>query len=158
MREEIIAALLTAGGAILLALIGRVTEAVVKKVGDDEFGKELGNFAYLADVAVMAIEQLAKHDETIKKFDEAKDYLIALANEYNIKITDVMADSFVEAAVKRMNDAGLGNNDTEETLEERTERTKNEIAKVAKDNGLFITKEMIDTFVEASALEVTDNE
>lgn len=111
MRQEIITALLTAGGTIILALIGWVSRRVSTWLKNDEFGKELGNFAYLADIAVMGIEQIAKHDETINKFNEAKKMLIKMANDKGIPVTDEMLDSFIEAAVKRMNSEGLGNNE-----------------------------------------------
>lgn len=118
LKEEIITALLTGGGTILLALIGWVSRRIATWLKDDEFGRELGNFAYLADIAVMGIEQIAKHDETITKFNEAKTALLKMANDRGIAATDEMLDTFIEAAVKRMNDAGLGNRKNEEMLEE----------------------------------------
>lgn len=119
LQQEIINALVTAGGTILLALIGWVSKRITAWIKSDEFGKELGNFAYLADMAVMFAEQIAKHDETVNKFEEAQDALIKMANDKGIKITDDMVKTFIEAAVKRMNDAGLENK--KEPLPERTQ-------------------------------------
>ena len=109
MKEEILQALVTAGGAILLAIISALSARISAWIRDEEFGKELGNFAYLADMAVMGVEQIAKHDETINKFNEAKKALQQMANDVGLKISDEMMESFIEAAVKRMNDAGKNN-------------------------------------------------
>lgn len=104
MKQEILQQLVVGIGGLLSIVIGFVLEALRKKLKDDEFGKELGNFSYLADIAVNGVEQLAKHDETINKFEEAKRRLIEAMDEYGIKGSDQIVETVIEDAVKRMND------------------------------------------------------
>ena len=93
--------------SILIILIGIVVKAVkdylIKKGGE----KTIKIVEILAKNAVHAVEQVAsetgyKGDE---KLEQARDKVRAELTKYNISMTDKDLDTFVESAVKQMNDA-----------------------------------------------------
>ncbi|WP_447385137.1 phage holin [Streptococcus pseudopneumoniae] len=96
--------------SILVILAGVVVRAVkeylVKKGGE----KTIKIVEILAKNAVHAVEQVAQ--ETGYKGDEklaqARTKIRAELTKYNISMTDKDLDTFVESAVKQMNDAWKG--------------------------------------------------
>ncbi|EDK64840.1 TPA: phage holin [Streptococcus pneumoniae] len=96
--------------SILVILAGVVVRAVkeylVKKGGE----KTIKIVEILVKNAVNAVEQVAaetgyKGDE---KLEQARDKVRAELTKYNISMTDKDLDTFVESAVKQMNDAWKG--------------------------------------------------
>lgn len=96
--------------SILVILAGIAVKAVkdylVQKGGE----KTIKILEILAKNAVNAVEQVAtetgfKGDE---KLDQARDKVRAELTKYNISMTDKNLDTFVESAVKQMNDAWKG--------------------------------------------------
>ncbi|HET3404072.1 TPA: phage holin [Streptococcus pneumoniae] len=96
--------------SILVVLAGVVVRAVkeylVKKGGE----KTIKIVEILAKNAVHAVEQVAaetgyKGDE---KLAQARAKVCAELTKYNISMTDKDLDTFVESAVKQMNDAWKG--------------------------------------------------
>ncbi|MBF9651479.1 phage holin [Streptococcus pseudopneumoniae] len=96
--------------SILVILAGVVVRAVkeylVKKGGE----KTIKIVEILAKNAVHAVEQVAaetgyKGDE---KLEQARDKVRAELTKYNISMTNKDLDTFVESAVKQMNDAWKG--------------------------------------------------
>ncbi|HEL1819985.1 TPA: phage holin [Streptococcus suis] len=61
----------------------------------------------LARNAVNAVEQIAKldQDKHVDKLDMAKRRVTGQLAKYNIYMTDTQLETFIEAAVKQMNDA-----------------------------------------------------
>lgn len=96
--------------SILVILIGIVVKAVkdylIKKGGE----QTVKIIEILAKNAVNAVEQVAQ--ETGYKGDEklaqARAKIRAELTKYNISMTDKDLDTFVESAVKQMNDAWKG--------------------------------------------------
>lgn len=92
---------------ILLAIaVKAVKEYLIKEGGE----KTVKIAEILAKNAVHAVEQVAsetgfKGDE---KLEQAKVYMISELKKYNISMTDKDLDTFVESAVKQMNDAWKG--------------------------------------------------
>lgn len=96
--------------SILVILAGIAVKAVkdylVQKGGE----KTIKIVEILAKNAVNSVEQVAtetgfKGDE---KLEQARDKVRAELTKYNISMTDKDLDTFVESAVKQMNDAWKG--------------------------------------------------
>ena len=97
--------------SVLVILAGIAVKAVkeylVKKGGE----QAVKIVEILAKNAVNAVEQVSaetgyKGDE---KLDQARTKIRAELSKYNISMTDRDLDTFVESAVKQMNDAWKGN-------------------------------------------------
>ena len=102
--------IINAAISILVILLGIAVKAVkdylIKKGGE----KTIKIVEILAQNAVNAVEQVAsetgyKGEETL---EQARDKVRAELTKYNISMTDKDLDTFIESAVKRMNDAWKG--------------------------------------------------
>ena len=102
--------ILASATGILTILTGIAVKAVkdylIRKGGE----KAVKIVEILAKNAVHAVEQVAsetgyKGDE---KLEQARDKVRAELTKYNISMTDRDLDTFVESAVKQMNDAWKG--------------------------------------------------
>ena len=108
--QQINEILLNGAISILVILAGVAVKAVkdylVKKGGE----KTIKIVEILAKNAVNAVEQVA--DETgfkgDEKLEQARDKVRAELTKYNISMTDRDLDTFVESAVKQMNDVWKG--------------------------------------------------
>ncbi len=96
--------------SILVILVGIAVKSIkdflIKKGGE----KTIKIVEILAQNAVNAVEQVAsetgyKGDE---KLEQARTKIRAELSKYNISMTDKELDTFVESAVKQMNDAWKG--------------------------------------------------
>ena len=96
--------------SILVILAGVAVKAVknylVKKGGE----KTIKIVEILAKNAVNAVEQVASETgfKGEEKLEQARDKVRAELTKYNISMTDKDLDTFVESAVKQMNDAWKG--------------------------------------------------
>ena len=95
--------------SILVILVGIAVKSIkdflIKKGGE----KTIKIVEILAQNAVNAVEQVAsetgyKGDE---KLEQARTKIRAELSKYNISMTDKELDTFVESAVKQMNDAWM---------------------------------------------------
>ncbi|HGK3537273.1 TPA: phage holin [Streptococcus pneumoniae] len=108
--QQINEILLNGAVSILVILIGIAVKAVkdylIKKGGE----KTIKIVEILAKNAVHAVEQIASETgfKGEDKLDQARDMIRAELNKYNINMTDRDLDTFVESAVKQMNDAWKG--------------------------------------------------
>lgn len=108
--QQINEILLNGAISILVILAGVAVKAVkeylVKKGGE----KTIKIIEILAKNAVHAVEQIASETgfKGEDKLDQARDMIRAELNKYNISMTDRDLDTFVESAVKQMNDAWKG--------------------------------------------------
>ena len=108
--QQINEILLNGAISILVILAGIAVKAVkdylVKKGGE----KTIKIIEILAKNAVHAVEQIASETgfKGEDKLDQARDMIRAELNKYNINMTDRDLDTFVESAVKQMNDAWRG--------------------------------------------------
>ena len=103
--------IITNGAISILVILAGVTvkatkDFLIKKGGE----KTIKIVEILAKNAVNAVEQVAtetgfKGDE---KLEQARDKVRAELTKYNISMTDKDLDTFVESAVKQMNDAWKG--------------------------------------------------
>ena len=105
--QQITEIIIASATGILTILAGIVVKSIkdflVKKGGE----KTIKIVEILAKNAVNAVEQVAaetgyKGDE---KLEQARDKVRAELTKYNISMTDKDLDTFVESAVKQMNDA-----------------------------------------------------
>lgn len=101
-----------ANGAVSIAIIllGVAVKAVKEYLVKEGGEKTVKITEILAKNAVHAVEQVAaetgyKGDE---KLEQARDKVRAELTKYNISMTDKDLDTFVESAVKQMNDAWKG--------------------------------------------------
>lgn len=96
--------------SILVILLGIAVKAVkdylIKKGGE----KTIKIVEILAKNAVHAVEQVASETgyKGEEKLEQARTKIRAELGKYNISMTDKELDTFVESAVKRMNDAWKG--------------------------------------------------
>lgn len=96
--------------SILVILLGIAVKAVkdylIKKGGE----KTIKIVEILAKNAVHAVEQVASETgyKSEEKLEQARTKIRAELNKYNISMTDKDLDTFVESAVKQMNDAWKG--------------------------------------------------
>lgn len=105
--SEIIASGAVSITIILLAIAVKTFKEYLVKVGGE---KAVKIAEILAKNAVHAVEQVAqetgfKGDE---KLEQARDKVRTELTKYNISMTDKDLDTFVESAVKQMNDAWKG--------------------------------------------------
>ena len=96
--------------SILVIMLGIAVKAVkdylVKKGGE----KTIKIVEILAKNAVNAVEQVAAETgyKGEEKLEQARDKVRAELSKYNISMTNKDLDTFVESAVKQMNDAWKG--------------------------------------------------
>lgn len=96
--------------SILVILAGVAVKAVkdylIKKGGE----KTIKIVEILAKNAVHAVEQVAQETgfKGEEKLEQARTKIRAELGKYNISMTDKELDTFVESAVKRMNNAWKG--------------------------------------------------
>ena len=108
--QQINEILLNGAISILIILVGIVDKAVkeylVKKGGE----KTIKIVEILAKNAVNAVEQVASETgyKGQEKLEQARDKVRAELAKYNISMTDKDLDTFVESAVKQMNDSWKG--------------------------------------------------
>lgn len=108
--QQINEILLNGAISILVILLGIAVKAVkeylIKKGGE----QTVKIVEILAKNAVHAVEQIASETgfKGEDKLDQARDMIRAELNKYNINMTDRDLDTFIESAVKQMNDAWKG--------------------------------------------------
>lgn len=95
--------------SILVILVGIAVKAVKEYLVQKGGEKTIKIVEILAKNAVNAVEQVSaetgyKGDE---KLEQARIKIRAELNKYNISMTDSDLDTFVESAVKQMNDAWM---------------------------------------------------
>ena len=105
--QQINEILLNGAISILVILAGIAVKAVKEYLVKEGGEKAVKIAEILAKNAVHAVEQVAaetgfKGDE---KLEQARDKVRAELTKYNISMTDKDLDTFVESAVKQMNDA-----------------------------------------------------
>ena len=104
---EIIVASATGILTILAGIaVKSIKDFLIKKGGE----KTIKIVEILAQNAVNAVEQVAAETgyKGEEKYGQARDKIRAELTKYNISMTDRDLDTFVESAVKRMNDAWKG--------------------------------------------------
>lgn len=108
--QQINEILLNGAISILVILIGIVVKIVkdylIKKGGE----QTVKIIEILSKNAVNAVEQVASETgyKGEEKLEHARDKVRAELTKYNISMTDRDLDTFVESAVKQMNDAWKG--------------------------------------------------
>ena len=108
--QQINEILLNGAISILVILIGIVVKAVkdylIKKGGE----QTVKIIEILAKNAVNAVEQVASETgyKGEEKLEQARAKIRSELSKYNISMTDKDMDTFVESAVKQMNDAWKG--------------------------------------------------
>lgn len=108
--QQINEILLNGAISILVILVGVAVKAVkeylIKKGGE----QTIKIIEILAKNAVNAVEQVASETgyKGEEKLEQARIKIRAELNKYNISMTDRDLDTFVESAVKQMNDAWKG--------------------------------------------------
>lgn len=105
--QQINEILLNGAISILVILIGIAVKAIkdylIKKGGE----RTVKIVEIIAKNAVNAVEQVASETgyKGEEKLEQARTKIRAELNKYNISMTDKDLDTFVESAVKQMNDA-----------------------------------------------------
>lgn len=108
--QQINEILLNGAISILIILIGIVVKSIkdylIKKGGE----QTVKIVEILAKNAVNAVEQVASETgyKGEEKLEQARDKVRAELTKYNISMNDRDLDTFVESAVKQMNDAWKG--------------------------------------------------
>ncbi len=109
--QQINEIIINAAISILVILTGiavkTVKEYLVQKGGE----KTIKIVEILAKNAVNAVEQVSAETgyKGEEKLEQARTKIRSELNKYNISMTDRDLDTFVESAVKQMNDAWRGN-------------------------------------------------
>lgn len=97
--------------SILVILAGIVVKSVKEYLVQKGGEKTIKIVEILAKNAVNAVEQVSTETgyKGEEKLEQARIKIRAELNKYNIGMTDKDLDTFVESAVKQMNDAWKGN-------------------------------------------------
>ncbi|WP_334116174.1 phage holin [Streptococcus parasuis] len=106
-----ITGILVSSAAGILTIIGGMIMHEVKKYLLTKGGKRAVEIAeILARNAVNAVEQITKLDQEhhVDKLDMAKRRITSQLEKYNIYMTETQLETFIESAVKEMNDAWKG--------------------------------------------------
>lgn len=108
--QQITEIIIASATGILTVLAGIAVKSIkdflIKKGGE----KTIKIVEILARNAVNAVEQVAQETgfKGEEKLEQARTKIRAELNKYNISMTDKDLDTFVESAVKQMNDAWKG--------------------------------------------------
>lgn len=108
--QQITEIIIVSATGILTVLAGIAVKSIkdflIKKGGE----KTIKIVEILAKNAVNAVEQVAQETgfKGEEKLEQARTKIRAELNKYNISMTDKGLDTFVESAVKQMNDAWKG--------------------------------------------------
>lgn len=108
--KQITEIIIVSATGILTVLAGIAVKSIkdflIKKGGE----KTIKIVEILAKNAVNAVEQVAQETgfKGEEKLEQARTKIRAELNKYNISMTDKDLDTFVESAVKQMNDAWKG--------------------------------------------------
>ena len=108
--QQITEIIIASATGILTVLAGIAVKSIkdflIKKGGE----KTIKIVEILAKNAVNAVEQVAQETgfKGEEKMEQARTKIRAELNKYNISMTDKDLDTFVESAVKQMNDAWKG--------------------------------------------------
>ena len=103
--------IITNGAVSILVILEGITVKAVKDYLVQKGGeKAIKIVEILAKNAVNAVEQVASETgyKGEEKLEQARDKVRAELTKYNINMTDKDLDTFVESAVKQMNDAWKG--------------------------------------------------
>lgn len=108
--QQINEILLNGAISILVILVGVTVKAVKEYLVQKGGEKIIKIVEILAKNAVNAVEQVASETgyKGEEKLEQARIKIRAELNKYNIHMTDSDLDTFVESAVKQMNDAWKG--------------------------------------------------
>ena len=108
--QQINEILLNGAISILVILIGIAVKAVKEYLVAKGGEKTIKIVEILAKNAVNAVEQVSAETgyKGEEKLEQARIKIRAELNKYNISMTDRDLDTFVESAVKQMNDAWKG--------------------------------------------------
>ena len=95
---------------ILTILAGTIIHEVKKYLIAKGGKRAIEITEILARNAVNAVEQITKLDQEhhVDKLDMAKRRITSQLEKYNIYMTETQLETFIEAAVKQMNDAWKG--------------------------------------------------
>ena len=107
MEAQILTALVTAAGTVIISLIGFLSKKLAAYLDEKGIREALGSKRYLVDIAVQAIEQVYQHEEGAKKLERAKVEALKLMERNKVNISEDELISFIEASVRAMNE-GLG--------------------------------------------------
>ena len=108
--QQITEIIIASATGILTVLAGIAVKSIkdflIKKGGE----KTIKIVEILAKNAVNAVEQVAQETgfKGEEKLEQARTKIRAELNKYNISMTDKDLDTFVESAVKQMNDSWKG--------------------------------------------------
>ena len=96
--------------SILVILVGIAVKAIKEYLVQKGGEKTIKIVEILAKNAVNAVEQVSSETgyKGEEKLEQARIKIRAGLNKYNINMTDSDLDTFVESAVKQMNDAWKG--------------------------------------------------
>lgn len=96
--------------SILVILVGIAVKAIKEYLVQKGGEKTIKIVEILAKNAVNAVEQVSAETgyKGEEKLEQARIKIRAELNKYNIGMTDRELDTFIEASVKRMNDAWKG--------------------------------------------------
>ena len=96
--------------SILVILVGIAVKAIKEYLVQKGGEKTIKIVEILAKNAVNAVEQVSAETgyKGEEKLEQARIKIRAELNKYNINMTDSDLDTFVESAVKQMNDAWKG--------------------------------------------------
>ena len=108
--QQINEILLNSAISILVILVGIAVKAVKEYLIQKGGEKTIKIVEILAKNAVNAVEQVASETgyKGEEKLEQARIKIRAELSKYNINMTDSDLDTFVESAVKQMNDAWKG--------------------------------------------------
>ena len=105
--QQINEILLNGAISILVILVGIAVKAVKEYLVQKGGEKTIKIVEILAKNAVNAVEQVSAETgyKGEEKLEQARIKIRAELNKYNISMTDKDMDTFIESAVKQMNDA-----------------------------------------------------
>ena len=108
--QQINEILLNGAISILVILLGIAVKAVKEYLVQKGGEKTIKIVEILAKNAVNAVEQVSAETgyKGEEKLEQARIKIRAELNKYNISMTDSDLDTFVESAVKQMNDSWKG--------------------------------------------------
>lgn len=105
MQQEIMNAILSALGTILVALSGYIAQKIAVYLKQKGIQESLANKEYLVRWAVMGIEQVYENEDGEKKFAFAKKEAIDLFRKNGLEVDSDELDLLIESVVNSVTDA-----------------------------------------------------
>lgn len=103
MQQELMNAIMSGLGTVLIALVGVITRKAIVYLNEKGITEKLKSKEYLAKWAVSGVEQIYQNEKGPEKFALAKEEFLSLLHKNGLEVNEEEVDLLLEAMVNAMN-------------------------------------------------------